>query len=679
MLKNDDEIIIDDNKINEYNSKSSEIKEEKPNTNEIKEEKININENEKINLEKNVEKNQNVKEEYIINDNINEKNKIDSNNENNYIDNSNIIKNKNEINNTIKQLNSEEPEENLKDKNNNIKNEVLNDNNNNIPNEYVSSVIEKKEEYLEQNQNSNNQDNNNFNILNNNYGSQISRNQNNIIDNSQEYNSIENILNNNEKFKNQRNGNNPIFNNNNHKLYFTETNVLGNKLKKEFHGIESIPEYSNNLKYEAYNKPLTIEISEHPTKNVKHDLNYKLNNLSPKVYMKKKFVNKYNFQPLQYRLKKIEEEIEKQNKYDLQKVMKDMQIKYEKEKKNKEKEKHIYELHKNLEEKLKIMEEKRNILYNQKLEKVMKKQNRSNNKNKQKDNLNKSLENVQNNRISIDIGNYNSEKGTKLPLLQNIPRYEIVKLIKNKKEEEFCFNTIKKLKDNEITHRRNYLRQINIINKKIIKHKQLYKHRSEKCIIMNKNKEAKREENFLEKDMLRRYNINQILLRETSAKKEKIKENMIKNIESVKEKKELLEKEEYNKQKEIEKKLNKEIKKVFYENKERDYFSTLQKENFNKCNKEINNYYNEIIMKQEDNLSIINELQKDESIEKQDIIKRTLKEQNKRFKKLKFLENFLEKMDKNNINNQKEGTKRKIFLEKRRIELEKKRNEEEYY
>ena len=84
-------------------------------------------------------------------------------------------------------------------------------------------------------------------------------------------------------------------------------------------------------------------------------------------------------------------------------------------------------------------------------------------------------------------------------------------------------------------------------------------------------------------------------------------------------------------------------------------------------------------MKQEDNLSIINELQKDESIEKQDIIKRTLKEQNKRFKKLKFLENFLEKMDKNNINNQKEGTKRKIFLEKRRIEIEKKRNEEEYY
>ena len=72
-------------------------------------------------------------------------------------------------------------------------------------------------------------------------------------------------------------------------------------------------------------------------------------------------------------------------------------------------------------------------------------------------------------------------------------------------------------------------------------------------------------------------------------------------------------------------------------------------------------------------------MQKDESIEKQDIIKRTLKEQNKRFKKLKFLENFLEKMDKNNINNQKEGTKRKIFLEKRRIELEKKRNEEEYY
>ena len=73
-------------------------------------------------------------------------------------------------------------------------------------------------------------------------------------------------------------------------------------------------------------------------------------------------MNKYNYRPLQYRIKKIEEEVEKQNKYDYQRVMKELQLKYDKERKDKEKERNIIEFHKKLEEKLKSMKEKRTIL-----------------------------------------------------------------------------------------------------------------------------------------------------------------------------------------------------------------------------------------------------------------------------------------------------------------------------
>jgi hypothetical protein len=49
--------------------------------------------------------------------------------------------------------------------------------------------------------------------------------------------------------------------------------------------------------------------------------------------MKKKVVNNYNFHPLQYRIKMIEEEIQKQNNYDFDRCMKELQMQYEKKKK----------------------------------------------------------------------------------------------------------------------------------------------------------------------------------------------------------------------------------------------------------------------------------------------------------------------------------------------------------
>ena len=43
-----------------------------------------------------------------------------------------------------------------------------------------------------------------------------------------------------------------------------------------------------------------------------------------------------------------------------------------------------------------------------------------------------------------------------------------------------------------------------------------------KCLIALKKRDSGLEEEYIEKDMIKRYNINRVLLREQSAKKERI-------------------------------------------------------------------------------------------------------------------------------------------------------------
>ena len=112
-------------------------------------------------------------------------------------------------------------------------------------------------------------------------------------------------------------------------------------------------------------------------------------------------------------------------------------------------------------------------------------------------------------------------------------------------------------------------------------------------------------------------------------------------------------------------------------NNHRIYFSNLQKENLNKANKEKKDYYNDLILRQEDYFWVLHDLQKDESSSKIIIQKKALEAQNKKDNEFKSLTKFKEMMDRSNINNQKGGTKMKIYLEQRRIEFENKKREEE--
>ena len=486
-------------------------------------------------------------------------------------------------------------------------------------------------------------------------------------------------------------------------MYFTEARIIGNKsdihksVSDKLYTISTIPEYPNTVKknLKAAATPIKSQILEKgkSTQKNRNNLNSLLNNLSPEQYMKKKVVMNYNFHPLQYRIKMIEEEIQKQNNYDFDRCMKELQMQYEKKKKNKEKEKQILEEHKRLKEKLKNMEEYRANLISQKIDKILQRQKA---KNTNKKNMNKSQENnstysIQNNIIDNSYNNNNnmntidaytsSEKTRKLPIISSKARYEIIKTMKDKKENEFCCSTEKRLRDSAKLHKENYLRQINIMNRKILKQSKIYNQRSLKCLNATKSNDAELEEDYIEKDMIRRYNIKQNLLREQSAKKERIKENIFKNLESVREKKEQLEEKEKKKIKEYIKRLNRKMEKQSanndYQLHQRNYFSNLQKKNLDKANKESNEYYNELILRQEDFAIIVNELQRDEPFIKQAILQRTIKEQNKKNRHLQSLNKFLEKMERQNINNQKEDTKIKLFKEKRRIELERKRKEEE--
>jgi hypothetical protein len=228
-------------------------------------------------------------------------------------------------------------------------------------------------------------------------------------------------------------------------------------------------------------------------------------------------------------------------------------------------------------------------------------------------------------------------------------KYEILKMIKDKEEKNFCINTEQRLKDLEKSHRKNYLKHLRKINEKLAKQNELYNIRSEKCITESKERSGEFEQNYIAKEMLKRFNIKQNLLRDISEKKEKIKGNLLKNIENVKEKKELLIKQEQQKIKKIIKRLNRqkslEVKQNLLNenvnnlNNHRIYFSNLQKENLNKANKEIDEYYKELILRKEDYFWMVNDLQKDE-VGNQNIIQRALdlqKIKEKEMKKLKVV------------------------------------------
>ena len=583
------------------------------------------------------------------------------------------------INNNTK---IEKEDSQIKSKDNNQKGENSLQNENIQENDIKQNINENPQSNLENNQKKedNQQSEQNNHIMMNDNEAKKNSNElvglNSLEDNSQ-YKTIEKII------EENQSSNNNIQNNN--QIYFTEANILVDKSQENMHKsdsnnlyqLTSIPENSNSKKN-------TISKTPFRAKNNKN----LLDNLSPDKYMKKKYTinNESEISPLRYRIKKYEEEIQKQNEYDFKSAMKECRILYDREMKKQEREKQIQEDHKKYEEKLKNMEEYRKNLLNKRVQKIMQKAKRNNNKKIMIEN--KSLDfNLIDNNINKKLNgddNTLDNDGGKLPPINHSQRYKLMKLKKEKNEENFCIKTEKRMKSLELNHRINYLNHLNLINEKINKQSELYNQRSEKCILATKDRTSELQEEYFFKDMFKRYNMHQNILRELSGKKYKMKGYLLKNFENVKEKKELLQRQEEQKIKKILKRLNRqpqnlEIKKDILStesNNQRIYFSNLQKENLNKANKEIDEYYKELILRKEDYFWMVNDLQKDE-VGNQNIIQRSLDLQKIKEKEMKSLNKFLEKMDKNNINNQKGGNKMKIFLNQKKMEIDNKKREEE--
>ena len=475
------------------------------------------------------------------------------------------------------------------------------------------------------------------------------------------------------------------------KLYFTEANIPNthrNTSEKssssKLYTIEVIPEKPQNSIMSS--KIASSKSSK--TENKKFNFS---NNVGPVIELKRRVINRSNLHPLQYKIKEIEEIIKKQNDYDFKKSMKELEIKYEQKKKEKQRNKIITENNLKFQKKIKEMEEFRNNVINKKWIKIFDKQNKTRKNNNKsfefsiKDN--RKYKKFRRNKSSLDLNlSEKEDKDTTLPTINIMQRYEYIKLKKEKNEEDFCNQALKKIQQNEENHRKNYLRRLNSLNRKLLSQNKLYRQKSFNCIKRIQLKDEELKQNYIKKDILKSYSINKII---SKIKYKKNQESIQKQIkkDNIKERQELMnqkiEKNFLDYQKKLKTAKNKLIKKDMnfneYEDKKMNKiikFSNLQKENLKKVGGGLEIYYNDLIQRHEDNVSIINELQREEDNKRSDALRRIINEQIKKNKEIENLGKFKGKMNNENINNLREDKVKQIFYQKK-IEEERKKKEKE--
>ena len=479
----------------------------------------------------------------------------------------------------------------------------------------------------------------------------------------------------------------------NNKLYFTEA-IIPSKPKKvkeeksknnKLYTVDTIQE--NSIKKNIESKSFISN------KTPKNQINkYILNNLSPEIEYKRRISIKSNFEPFKLKIKAIEEQIIKQNEYDFKKVMKDLKMEYKKKLKMKQREKLIHKNNEKFQNKLKQMEEFRNNLINEKLLKLKNRQSNSKKRKKRK-NLNISpyektdiSKRKEKNQSSMDI-NYSEKDNNVFPSIQHLSRLEYIKLKQKVNEDEFCKQALQRIQDNEEKHKINYEQYLKSFNFRMKKQEKLYRQRSYNCLRKVQMEDDEFKENAMIKQMVKSYSINKLMRKIKNARKKKFVKTLSKN-NNIKEKQDMLEKELEQKFLDYQEKLKNESnfidKKILKLNscitekkKKKIQFSELLKQNLRQINHEMENFYQDIMLRQEDNLMILNELAKEEGNNREKIVKRTINEQIQKIEEMKNLSKFRDKMKNENINNFKTDKILKIFEEKR-IEEQKRLEEEKW-
>jgi hypothetical protein len=389
----------------------------------------------------------------------------------------------------------------------------------------------------------------------------------------------------------------------------------------------------------------------------------------------KKNAQKNNHHILEYKINKLKEEIQKQNEYDFDRLMKEMKFLYEKNLKEKEKTKNLMIQEEKWKEKLENMKQYRNQIFKEKKDKLLSRIKNSERKKKNDRTLSKS-------KSRIDIHSdaiIKKLKMVQLPILNKLSKCEIIKKIKAKNEEEFCNRTANLLKKQDIIHKKNYLNHFKILSNKFIKQNQLHKERSLKCLFSSKHLDENLEKEYIKKDMLKRYHAKEHIINEYTNKVEKIKDNLNQKFEEASRKRELLYSKEEEKINSYIKKLNKSSinknqmserrKSIKAKKMRRNYYAKLQKENFGNIKNNEQDYFEYLSSKRGDYICHVKKYTIDESKIKTKIIKKTLDDDNFKEQSFRSLDNYINKMNKRNIYGLTEEEQRKIFKSKLDVEV----------
>ena len=475
-----------------------------------------------------------------------------------------------------------------------------------------------------------------------------------------------------------------------------QNNIDQQKLKIDLQKIErnAIPEEDEDSKNKKKKKSFiknAASSSDNPktekSKNQKAKKKINLNSLSPDVYMRKKFSHtEQNINPLEIKLKRIEQDIKKQYDYDYKRVMQQIKDRLEVTERNKKQQKHILEEEKKLKEKIKTMEEYRENVLKEKAKKVFKKQNKSFKKLKKDNKTSPNI--ILSSNTNSNTSNYNSNysntiessNNKKLPPISNsLSRYKIIRERKEQNEKQFILDTKEDILSLELEHKENLLYQQDILNKKIKGHSKLYEERNEAYLKYRKDKEREKNENYLEKDIKRRYNIKLNILRDKSEKNGRLKDKIQKHLENFQEKREILEKNEKKRIRGYLKEMNKYngSKSMIHSNEKRIYYSNLQKNNIINNQKELEEKYNDFLWNMEYIKNIASDMQKVDSDNRKNLYQNNLQLQTENEKKCQSFYDFLEKIEKKNINNKTDNAKLKLYNKKVREEIEEKNRREE--
>ena len=463
----------------------------------------------------------------------------------------------------------------------------------------------------------------------------------------------------------------------------TEENSISIISKKESKGINS---QENNERKNSIN--LNIEVIKEEKYNDKKERKkkkMKLNYLTPEEYMGENIIRTdFNINPMEVKIKRLEKEIEKQNNYDYNKVMQEIKDKLENKKKREEQIKHIKEEDKKMKEKLRNMEEYRENKMKELIKRVERKQKINRNKNK-KNLIYNEISNKSSlssrNCIKTLVDNENEKKRKILPpLINSYDKYKIIMKKKENNEKDFILNTEEDIKNLELEHQENYININNLLNQKLQEKKKIYDERNEIYLKHRIQMDLEKKERFLEKDIKHRYNVQQTIIKSSEEKNGKLQDKIKKNLDNFNERRIILKEKEDKKIKEYLKKINKhKINNNISSNidHKRKNFLNMQKDNMNKSNKDLEKKYSDILDKQEYILSFAYDIEKDDLKRKKDIMKNNQLMQDENKKIYNNFNQFLGKIEKNNINNKNDSIKLKIYNKKVKEELEEKLRKEE--